>query len=233
MGTPVSEGFPFLAGCSPDARSLVAALPSRTVPAHTGVLRRGDPVDGVYLVTEGSLRIYYVTVEGREATLYRVRPGETCILALTAAFRRERYPAWVETEAGPLSYVLLPGEHFRRLYDEEPAFRGFVFEVLSGRVFELMAKLEELGSLRLEQRLAAFLLAESGDDGVVVMSQARLAAHLGTAREVVFRAIRSLSGRGLVATSRGRVRVLDPAALSSLAAGSPSAASPLPGSHPH
>jgi CRP/FNR family transcriptional regulator len=220
VGSPVVEGFPFLGGCSEKARTLVTALPSRTVPDRTLVLRRGDQVDGVYLVTAGTLRVYYITADGREATLYRVRPGETCILALTAAFRRERYPAWVETEAGPLRFVLLPGEHFRRLYDQEPAFRGFVFEVLSGRVFELMGKLEELGSLRLEQRLAAFLLAEADVDGVVSMSQARLAAHLGTAREVVFRAVRSLSARGLVATTRGRVRLLDLAALGDLAAGS-------------
>jgi CRP/FNR family transcriptional regulator len=105
------------------------------------------------------------------------------------------------------------------LYDEEPAFRGFVFEVLSGRVFELMSKLEGLGSLRLEQRLAALLLSEAGDDAVVAISQARSAAHLGTAREVVFRAIRSLTTRGILATSRGRVRLLDPAALSALASG--------------
>lgn len=213
------DGFPFLDGCSPAARGLVAGLPARTVAPHSRVLRRGDPVDGLYLVTEGSLRVYYLTPEGRQATLYWVRPGETCILALTAAFRRERYPAWVETEGTPLRFVLLPGDVFRRLYDEEPAFREFVFEVLSGRVFELMTRLEELGSLRVEQRLAAFLLEHADDAGTVAMSQARLAAHLGTAREVVFRTVRSLAARGLVATGRGRVRLLDVDGLTSLVTG--------------
>jgi CRP/FNR family transcriptional regulator len=211
--------FPFLAGCAAPTRSLLEAQPVRHLGPSTRVLQRGDAVDGVYLVTSGALRVYYLTPEGREATLYWVEQGQTCVLALTAAFRQETYPAWVETDRRPLRYVLVPGPVFRRLYDEEPAFREFVFTVLSGRVFELMTKLEELGSLRVEQRLAAFLLAQETGQGVVRMSQARLAAHLGTAREVVFRSLRSMAARGVVATARGEVRLLDRAALARLASG--------------
>lgn len=209
----VAEGFPFLAGSSATTQALVNALPVQQVEPHRPVLHRGDAVDGVFLVVGGSLRVFYIAADGHEATLYRVRPGQTCILALTAAFRSEPYPAWVETEDATLSYVLVPGEMFSRLYDAEPSFRSFVFEVLSGRVFELMSRLEDLGSLRVEQRLAAFLLDTADASGEVAMSQARLAAHLGTAREVVFRALRTMSQAGLVTTSRGRVRLVDVAGL--------------------
>lgn len=210
---PVAEGFPFLAGASTATRELVAGLPVRQVAARSPVLHRGDLVEGVFLVVGGSLRVFYIAADGHEATLYRVRPGQTCVLALTAAFRSEPYPAWVETENEELSYVLVPGAMFRELYNTEPSFRSFVFEVLSGRVFELMTRLEEVGSLRVEQRLAAFILETADADGEVAMSQARLAAHLGTAREVVFRALRTMSDAGLVTTSRGRVTVCDAAGL--------------------
>jgi CRP/FNR family transcriptional regulator len=217
MGTAtLTERFPFLANASEWTRDQVTGLPTREVPADSQVLRRGDPVEGVFLVTSGSLRIYYLTADGQEATLYRVRRGETCILALTAAFEQERYPAWVETETDGLRYTLIPGPLFRELYHREPSFREFVFQVLSGRVFELMSRLEELGSLRVEQRLAVLLLDDCDDEGVVAMSQARLAAHLGTAREVVFRALRSLAAQNLVTTSRGQVRIVDRAALERL-----------------
>lgn len=205
----VSEDFPFLAGSTVATRALVESLPVRGLPPRTAVLRRGDPVDGVFLVVGGTLRVFYVAADGHEATLYRIGPGESCVLALTAAFRSDPYPAWVETEDDPLRVVVVPGATFRRLYDAEPAFREFVFEVLSGRVFELMTRMEEIGSLRIEQRLAGFLLDAADEAGEVAMSQARMAAHLGTAREVVFRALRSLSEQGLVATGRARVRTLD------------------------
>lgn len=215
-GTALVEGFPFLAGATQATREVVSTLPVRRVAARTPVLHRGDAVEGVFLVVAGSLRVFYIAADGHEATLYRVRPGQTCILALTAAFRSEPYPAWVETEDEPLSFVLVPGALFTQLYDSEPSFRSFVFEVLSGRVFELMTRMEQLGSLRLEQRLAGFLLEAADPDGEVRMSQARIAAHLGTAREVVFRALRTMSGQGLVSTARARVRLIDPDGLRSL-----------------
>lgn len=207
--TTATSSFPFLAASSLSTRGLIEQLPVRTVAPQTPVLHRGDPVDGVYLVIGGSLRVFYITADGHQATLYRIRPGETCVLALTAAFRGEQYPAWVETEDRPLQVVILPGAVFRRLYETEPAFREFVFEVLSGRVFDLMTRMEQLGSLRVEQRLAAFLLDASDPGDEVVMSQAKIAAHLGTAREVVFRALRSLAEQKLVVTGRARVRILD------------------------
>lgn len=225
----LAEGFPFLANTSEQTRALLGRLPVREVAPHTTVLRRGDPVEGVFLVTSGDLRVYYLTADGHEATLYWVRQGQTCILALTAAFQQERYPAWVETDRHALRYVLVPGDLFRELYHQEPGFREFVFQVLSGRVFELMTRMEELGSLRLEQRLAAFLLANCDAQDVVAMSQARLASHLGTAREVVFRALRSMAARGIVATSRGQVHLLDRGALARLAdPATPNPAAPNP-----
>lgn len=209
--------FPFVAEVSAPSRRLLTQLTPRFARSHTPLLKRGDEVEGAYFVMSGALRVFQISPEGREATLYWVEPGETCILALTAAFRRERYPAWVETDHEPASIVVVPGETFRHLFDVEPAFRSFVFEVLSRRVFGLMASLEEVGSLRIEQRVAAFLVRRADGAGVVHVSQARLAAHLGTAREVVSRALRALAARDLLSVERGRVRLREPAALAQLA----------------
>jgi len=216
MTTPLVEHFPFLASLSAPARRTLAQLPVRRVPARTGVLRSGDQVEGLYLVVSGALRIFHVAADGRESTLYWVRPGQTCILALSATFKRERYPAWAETDAEPVAVVVVPERVFRELL-AEPGFRDFALEVLSSRVFELMISLEEVGSLRIEQRVAAFLLRHADPTGLVQISQERLAAHLGSAREVVSRALRSLAGRNSVATARSRIRIVDRAVLEQLA----------------
>jgi CRP/FNR family transcriptional regulator len=172
-------------------------------------LRRGDAVDGLYLVVGGTLRVYYVTAEGREATLYDVEPGGTCILALTSTFAAEPYPAWVDAGTDGVSYVRLPGAVARRWLATEPAFRDFVFGVLAGRVLGLMQTLEETGSALVEQRVARYLIRHADPGGIVRVTQAGIAAELGSAREVVFRALRTLAERGLVRTGRGRVAVLD------------------------
>jgi len=43
---------------------------------------RGDKVSGAYLVPNGRLRVFTSLASGKEATLYFVRPRETCVLAL-------------------------------------------------------------------------------------------------------------------------------------------------------
>jgi len=96
-------------------------------------------------------------------------------------------------------------------------FRDFVFGVLSGRVVELMQTLEEAGSTQLEQRVAHYLIRRMGPDGTLRMTQIGIASDLGTAREVVSRALRSLAGRGLVSTSRSRVSVTDQVTLRAFA----------------
>ena len=211
--------FPFLNGLGRDSRRELGALvPARARPDRT-LLRRGDVAGGAYLIVSGSLRVYYASAEGREATLYTVEPGGTCVLALTATMNDEPYPAWVD--AGPTGgeFVVVPTRLVHRLLDGERAFREFVFAALSGRVFDLMRTLEEVGSDHVQQRVARYLVKRRGPDACVRVSQARIAAELGTAREVVFRALRSLSSRNLVKTGRLSIRIVDEAGLKRLANG--------------
>lgn len=211
------SSFPVLARLSVDARRELAALPLTRVKAKQALLRRGDAANGAFLVVAGSLRVYYVNAQGREAALYHVEPGGTCVLALTAAYNDEPYPAWVDSGPRGASFVRVPAAQFRRLVATESAFRDFVFGVLSGRVLELMHTLEEVGSVQLEERLARYLVRRMGPDCIVHATQAGIASDLGTAREVVSRALRSLAARKLVGTGRLRVVVTDPKALRALA----------------
>jgi CRP/FNR family transcriptional regulator len=123
----------------------------------------------------------------------------------------------VETDRDPVSYVLVPHEMLRVILGAEESVRAFVFEALSGRVFELMSTLAETAVLRVEARVAALLLRRADRAGAVRMTQARIAAHLGTAREVVFRALRALEARGLIETQRGVVQIRKPGELAAAA----------------
>jgi CRP/FNR family transcriptional regulator len=202
--------FPFLAELSQDGRrQMDRALVSRA-PRGKRLLRQGDFANGAYLVLAGELRVYYLAADGREATLYRVEPGGTCVLALTSTFSDEPYPAWVEAGEKGSTFARLPGAELRRLLDTESAFRSFVFRIMSGRIFELMLALEEAGTAHMEERVARYLAKRcEGGATEVRATQARIASELGTAREVVFRALRSLAQRNLIETGRMRVRVLD------------------------
>jgi CRP-like cAMP-binding protein len=118
--------FPFLARLSRAGRDELGALAiTRTRPGQR-LLRRGAPANGAYLVSAGKLRVYYISEEGREATLYNVEPGGTCVLALSATFSDEPYPAWVDAGSSGCGFTRVPSPVFQRLLEREPAFRQYV-----------------------------------------------------------------------------------------------------------
>lgn len=211
--------FPFLSGLTKQSRRALGALVPVRVRPLKNLLRRGDVAGGAYLVLSGSLRVYYVSKGGREATLYTVERGGTCVLALTATISDEPYPAYVDAGPGGGDYVVIPTRLVTNLLDEERTFREFVFGALSGRILDLMRTLEEVGLDQVQQRLARYLVKHQGPDACVRVSQARIAAELGSAREVVFRALRSLSTRGIVKTGRLCIRIIDEARLNRVAMG--------------
>lgn len=207
----------FARGLSKTARRAVGSLPILPAKAKKQLLRRGDDCPGAVFVLAGNLRVYYLTRGGREATLYRVEPPDGCVLALTATFRSEPYPAWVQAGPNGARYVVMPRELFRSLFESEPAFRDYVFGALSARVFELMTSLEETASLEVEVRIARYLLRHAGHAGVTRQSQAAIANEVGSVREVVFRCLREWVKRGWVHNGRGFVQILDRSALWRLA----------------
>jgi CRP/FNR family transcriptional regulator len=170
------------------------------------VIHKGQPVSGAYLVTEGRLRVFTYTPQGSEATLYFIRPGETCVLALNCLFNDLRYPAWVETAAAT-QVQIIPGDLYRKLFERERAMQDLTVKALSTLVFRLMDELEQIHACNLDQRLANFLLSNASEEGLLQTTQQALAGHLGTTREVIARLMRGFVASGYVATGRGRILI--------------------------
>jgi CRP/FNR family transcriptional regulator, anaerobic regulatory protein len=176
------------------------------------IIHKGQQVSGAYLVTRGQLRVFTYTPQGNEATLYFIRPGETCVLALNCLFNDLRYPAWVESDPDT-EVAMIPGPLYRRLFEDEASVQDMTVQALSTLVFRLMNELEEIHSFNLDQRLASFLLNHANDAGDVHLTQQALAGHLGTSREVVARVMQGFTTQKLVETGRGKVHIIDPAGL--------------------
>src|SRR5215831_14758358 len=64
----------------------------------SAILHKGQAVSGVYLVLQGRLRVFTMTPNGAEATLYFIDPGEVCVLSINCLFNDHLYPAWVQAE---------------------------------------------------------------------------------------------------------------------------------------
>lgn len=213
--TAVFEG---LAGLEPgDRAALIARSRVIGVPAGTSVFRPGDRAENMLLLLSGTVRVSQVSENGREIVLYRVNPGETCVLTTACLMAEEEYSAEgiAETE---VSAVAIPRAVFDAALGASPVFRRFVFGAYAGRIANLFLTIEDIAFRRIDIRLSEKLL-ELAQDGRVRATHAQIATELGTAREVISRQLAEFQRRGWVELSRGEIALADPAGLRALSAG--------------
>jgi CRP/FNR family transcriptional regulator len=219
----LTDHFPAL---GPLGDRLAAETQAVTLEPGAFICMDGGVCEHLALVTDGRARVYKASDEGREITLYRVAPGESCILTASCILSDRRFPAFAVADTA-VTARLVPAAVVRRWMHEAPAWRRYVFDLLAGRLGAVIATLEEVAFRRLDTRLARLLLDAAdrhaadrhaagdadGDAGaapaVVRTTHERLAADLGSAREVVSRLLKDFEHDGLVALARGRVRLLD------------------------
>lgn len=194
---------------------LQKGLREQLFPAGGDVIGKGAPVSGAWFVLAGRLRVYSLSPGGREASLYLINPGETCILALNSLFNSFLYPAWVQAVEDS-RVGIIPGDVWRTLFRSEPHIQEITVSALSTVVFRLVEELEQVHSLRLDQRLASLVLARGDNRGVLCWTQQEIASHLGTTREVIARLVQGMSRQGLVRSGRGRIEILDRRGLQAL-----------------
>ncbi len=200
--------FPELMQLEAPAQSILAR--ARELSFATGQLafRPGDPCEGYILVLEGSVRVSQLSDRGREIVLYRVEEGQACILT-TACLMAHRSYANEGVAETDVRAAFLPGADFFELLQISDRFRSFVFASFGERLVDLMALIDNLAFHRIEERLA-HVLVECCDENLRVHETHKLLAdEIGSAREVVSRRLKDFERRGLLAISRGEIRILD------------------------
>lgn len=188
---------------------LLAAAPICRVPAGSVLFEPGAPCEGFPLVLDGSVRVATGSASGREIVLYRVGPGEGCILSGGCLLGQNAYAAQglAETE---VTLLRIPPSQFQDLILRFTPFRRFVFDMYGARLAEVMELVEEVAFRKLDTRLAR-LLVQRGP--VVHGTHQNLADELGSVRVFVSRLLRSFEERGWVTLERERVTVVDPKSL--------------------
>lgn len=200
--------FPSIAGADPESELLLDK--ARRVALETGqaVFYAGAPCRDYLLLLQGSVRVQLIGEGGRETVLYRIGPGQSCVLTTCCVLSGDDYPAEGFAES-PVTALTITKPAFDRALESAPAFRRFVFENLARRIAEVVARMEELTSRPVERRLVAFLLARTSEGKTLNATHQEIAVELGTAREVVSRHLKRLEEAGRVRLGRASIEVKD------------------------
>jgi CRP/FNR family transcriptional regulator len=208
--------YPALSQLSPDdLAALLRPEAAMLLPAGTRLFAETQPCGGFPLVVAGSIKVVKAAANGREMLLYRVEPGDSCIISSSCLLGHTPYTARGETET-EVTLLVVPMPLFEKLLAENREFRDFVFHLFADRIAELMQLVEEVAFHRLDQRLARLLLAR-GDD--IQSTHQALADELGSVREIVSRLLKGFAADGLVSLGREHIALLDRSGLQRLAEG--------------
>jgi CRP/FNR family transcriptional regulator len=163
---------------------------------------------------EGSVRVFKNSEEGREITLYRVSPGELCLLSINSMVTGQTYPAAARAETN-LRGLMIKANQFREEMNQSEEFRNFVLRNLIDRMTEVMSLVSDIAFRRLDLRLACFLgqqFERSGGESLDI-THAALAHELGTTREVISRILKEFERQECVRLSRGKIHLVSPEGL--------------------
>ncbi|MCA1978403.1 MAG: Crp/Fnr family transcriptional regulator [Thiobacillus sp.] len=209
--TRLLEVFPALRGLDASLHArLMQSLAWHRVPRDGELFAAGDPCRAFPLLLSGEIQVMRATPDGHEIELYRVHPGESCIVSTSCLLGSAAYSAR-GIATGDVVLAALPQDMFDTLIAAHPPFRHYVFGLFAERLAGMMQRVEELAFRSLTRRLAAVLL--DAPEGVLAVTHERLAAQIGASREAVSRALKKLEDAGCIALGRGRVTVTDRARL--------------------
>lgn len=215
----LSQALPFWAQLDAQQQSVLAAG-TRQAKFEKGAHVHSGENDciGVLLVLSGELRAYMLSATGRECTLFRVRAGESCVLAATCVLHMITFDLFLDAEQDTVLLAIDP-EVYARVIDECLAAEAFTYRQTADRFSEVMWVMQQQLFMGLDGRLSVFLLdevARSGSDSLQ-LTHDEIARHIGSAREAVSRMLKDFAERGIVELARGKVNITDKAALRKLA----------------
>ena len=172
---------------------------------------------GLVTVCAGQLRAYILSEDGREITIGRLFDYDVSLLSASCVMPDMQFNIMIEAEKDT-QFWSIPACLFKNLVDESLAVSNYSRSLISTNLSELMWLMEQIMWKSFDKRLAAFLLEESAIEGTPLLkiTHEKIAAHMGTAREVVTRMLRYFQNEGMVKLTRGTIEIADEKKLEAL-----------------
>jgi CRP/FNR family transcriptional regulator, dissimilatory nitrate respiration regulator len=185
------------------------------------VFSEGDKGTGFYVVIDGLVRIFKLSVEGKEQILHIFGPGEP--FGEVPVFAGRNFPAHAEAIAESRLFFF-PRDAFTALISENPSLALNMLALLSMRLRQFTVQVEQLSLKEVPGRLAAYLQYLSDEKGGgtsfdLDISKGHLASLLGTIPETLSRIFARMTQQGLIRVDGRRISITDQAGLEALATG--------------
>lgn len=178
------------------------------MPAGISLMSASDTCTDLMLLLEGRVRIYQLSEDGREMTLYRINPGDICLMSLSSLIKNQPFKANAKSETD-ISALLISAAEFHHAMDVSSAFRQRILSSFVNSFSKMMNNFYDTAFETLDMRLACLLgrLFERAGSDTLDITHQKLALELGTSREVISRLLKKLERKECVILSRGKIQI--------------------------
>ncbi len=209
--TTIETYFPIWNRLNAEDQALLrVSATKRSAPRGTVLHNGSADCVGLFIISAGQLRAFVLSEEGKEVTLYRLFERDLCLFSASCVMSSIQFDITIEAEKDSEFWVI-PPDVYKQLMERSLPVANYTNEVMASRFSEVMWLMEQIMWKSFDRRLAAFLLEESRleNSSVLKITHEKIAAHLGSAREVVTRMLRYFQSEQLVSLNRGTVEILD------------------------
>jgi CRP/FNR family cyclic AMP-dependent transcriptional regulator len=213
VSATVLRSVPMFATFSADQlRALVAMTVRRSAARGSSIMREGDPVDCLYIVISGRLKVMMGEADGKETILSIIGPGDF-FGEMGLIDDNPRSASVVAIE--PCELLAVGKRAFRKCLVENADLAMAVMRVLVRRLREADRKIGSLAMLDVFGRVARLLLdmSENVDGRRVVtkrLTKQDIAKMVGASREMVSKVMGDLQASGHIEVEGSTIVLRDP-----------------------
>lgn len=211
MKKELQKVFPFWENLNQEEQALVAeSIVSRKMQKGESMHRGCGECSGIVYVAKGQLRVYIVSEEGREVTLYRVHTGDLCVLSASCLMDAIVFDVLIEA-VEETELVVLPSPVLNGIMEKNPLVELSLYRMATERFSDVMWTMQQILFMGADKRVAHFLWDEMAKTGetTIRLTHDEVARFIGSAREVVSKVLKYFAEEGAVALSRGKIEIID------------------------
>lgn len=164
---------------------------------------------GFSFILEGRLRVYKLGDDGKEITLYRLGKGDNCFNTILCALTDTDEISFAEVEENALIAVL-PMDLFKKYLLNNNSFLKYIFKNLYNKFENVVEGLQKVTFDSIENRIIDYFkttMANNNGSKIIYTTHEKIAADIGSSREVVSRSLKSLEKRGILELGRGKIKI--------------------------
>lgn len=186
--------------------------------------RKGDTIYGgdgncvgILIIKSGGLRTYILSEDGREITLYRLVPGDVCVLSSSCVLQNITFDVHIDADFDS-ELTVINSDLFMEISSQNIYVDNFIQKEAVSRFSDVMWAMQQILFMSFDRRLANFIFDEIARTGEleIKMTHDTIAKYVGSAREVVSRMLKYFAAEGIVELQRGSLTVINKTKLRAL-----------------